>query len=89
MAQDFYSAFHLNGDSLHITSIDEDGVALAGIQALNKKLEKENTELKAQIADLTKAQTSTNTKQADDEKEIAELKQMIQNMSQAQASIKQ
>jgi hypothetical protein len=38
MAQDFYAAFGVGEDDRHITSIDEDGVALAAIKALNAKL---------------------------------------------------
>ncbi len=34
MAQDFYAAFGVGEDDKHITSIDEDGVALAAIKAL-------------------------------------------------------
>lgn len=40
MAQDFHAAFGLNGaDDTHISTVDEDGVALAAIQGLNQKLE--------------------------------------------------
>jgi hypothetical protein len=35
MAQDFYAAFGVGEDDRHITSIDEDGVALAAIKALH------------------------------------------------------
>jgi hypothetical protein len=35
MAQDFYAAFKVGEDDKHITSIDEDGVALAAIKALH------------------------------------------------------
>jgi hypothetical protein len=35
MAQDFYAAFKVGEDDRHITSIDEDGVALAAIKALH------------------------------------------------------
>ncbi|HEX3467118.1 MAG TPA: tail fiber domain-containing protein [Candidatus Elarobacter sp.] len=38
MAQDFYAAFKVGEDDRHITSIDEDGVALAAIKALNRSL---------------------------------------------------
>jgi Chaperone of endosialidase len=40
MAQDFYAAFGVGIDDRHITSIDEDGVALAAIKALSEKLER-------------------------------------------------
>ncbi len=48
MAQDFYSAFHVGADDRHITSIDEDGVALAAIKALHC----ENQSLRARLAAL-------------------------------------
>ena len=37
MAQDFYAAFGVGEDDRHITSIDEDGVALAAIKALHSE----------------------------------------------------
>ncbi len=39
MAQDFYQAFRLGLDDKTIAAMDKDGVALAAIQGLNKKLE--------------------------------------------------
>jgi hypothetical protein len=47
MAQDFYAAFKVGEDDRHITSIDEDGVALASIKALNAKLEVANAGLRS------------------------------------------
>jgi trimeric autotransporter adhesin len=38
MAQDFYAAFGVGEDDRHITSIDEDGVALAAIKALSRQI---------------------------------------------------
>ena len=55
MAQDFYSAFHLGESDTGIDTIDADGVALAAIQGLNAKLEREiaeNAALKARVAQL-------------------------------------
>jgi hypothetical protein len=49
MAQDFYAAFNVGEDSRHIAVVDEGGVALAAIQALNEKVKAqsaENTQLK-------------------------------------------
>jgi hypothetical protein len=46
MAQDFYAAFGVGEDDKHITSIDEDGVALAAIKALHAQ----NAELRAASA---------------------------------------
>jgi hypothetical protein len=47
MAQDFYSAFNVGHDEKYITTVDEDGVALAAIQGLNQKLEKKDAEVQA------------------------------------------
>jgi regulator of replication initiation timing len=53
MAQDFYAAFKVGEDDRHITSIDEDGVALAAIKALhheNAGLHAENAALRERLA---------------------------------------
>src|SRR6185437_2712401 len=47
MAQDFYAAFALGMDDKHISMVDADGVVLASIQALNKKLEEKSAEIEA------------------------------------------
>ena len=47
MAQDFYAAFNVGEDDRHITSIDEDGVALAAIKALNAKLERKEAAIRS------------------------------------------
>jgi len=62
MAQDFYAAFGLGEDELHISTVDADGVALAAIQGLYelsqeqaariRELEKENAALQQQLDDL-------------------------------------
>jgi hypothetical protein len=53
MAQDFHTAFGLNGpDDKHISVLDEGGVALAAIQGLNEKLEEQAKEKDAQIQQL-------------------------------------
>jgi hypothetical protein len=55
MAQDFYAAFGVGEDDRHITSIDEDGAALAAIKALhreNVRLEATNAHLEARLARL-------------------------------------
>lgn len=57
MAQDFHAAYGLNGDDdRHLLSVDTNGVALAAIQGLNAKLERENAELRAQLAALVERQ---------------------------------
>ncbi len=52
MAQDFYAAFNVGADDKHIATVDEEGVALAAIQGLNKKVESEDTALRAENAEL-------------------------------------
>lgn len=41
MAQDFHLAFHLGADNKHIATVDADGIALAAIQGLDRKLEEQ------------------------------------------------
>ena len=52
MAQDFHAAFGLGANDVTIATVDADGVALAAIQGLNDKLERENEALKKRLADL-------------------------------------
>lgn len=52
MAEDFKAAFDLAGDGRSIATVDADGVALAAIQGLNRKLETENASLRAELAEL-------------------------------------
>jgi hypothetical protein len=58
MAQDFYAAFRVGEDDRHITTIDEDGVALAAIKALATKAQRaevKSAQLKRQLDALTEA----------------------------------
>ena len=53
MAQDFHAAFGLNGtDDKHIATLDEEGVALAAIQGLNRKLEDTLEQKETEIGEL-------------------------------------
>lgn len=49
MAQDFAAAFGLGANDVTIATVDADGVALAAIQGLNAKLERENAALRKRI----------------------------------------
>jgi hypothetical protein len=49
MAQDFAAAFGLGENDTTISNVDADGVALAAIQGLNAKLERENAELRTRL----------------------------------------
>ena len=50
MAQDFYAAFNVGEDDRHITSIDEDGVALAAIKALAVRTTESEAALTGRLA---------------------------------------
>ena len=55
MAQDFWNAFHLGEDSLGISTLDPDGIALAAIQELakqNVKLQTSNSILENEVRQL-------------------------------------
>jgi len=72
VAQDFHTAFGLDGtDDKHISVVDEGGVALAAIQGLNQKLEAKSAKLEKENAEL--------------EQTVAELKQMVSELAQARA----
>jgi hypothetical protein len=75
VAQDFHSAFGLDGkDDKHISVVDEGGVALAAIQGLNKKLEDRSQKLELE---------NSNLKQQNDslEKRLDDLEQMVQALA--------
>ena len=50
MAQDFFAEFGVGEDDRHITTIDADGVSLAGVQALYGKLKGQEIQLREQQA---------------------------------------
>jgi len=76
VAQDFHAAFALNGaDDTHITTIDEEGVALAAIQGLNQKLDAGNRSSEIRMQKLE-------AENAELKRTVAELKQMVQSLNQ-------
>ena len=54
MAQDFRAAFGLGGADTYISTIDADGVALAGVQALYRMLLEKDTQLREQQVQIEK-----------------------------------
>ncbi len=54
MAEDFHAAFGLGGDPRYIGTVDADGVALAAIQGLNARLQRENESLRAAVDGLAR-----------------------------------
>ncbi len=71
MAQDFYAAFGVGEDDKHITSIDEDGVALSAIKALHA----ENARLRARLA-----AESRHDRRVD--RELAQLRAAVRTLAQ-------
>ena len=75
MAQDFQTAFQLNGgDDKHISVVDESGVALAAIQGLNQKLDEKDAEIEKLKAKADKVDSL--------EKQLNELKEMVQALAE-------
>jgi len=75
MAQDFYAAFGVGADDKHITSIDEDGVALAAIKALHA----ENAQLRTRLATVTASHSA----------QIAAMQAQLQILSAQMAALRQ
>jgi hypothetical protein len=77
MAQDFYAAFRVGEDDRHITSIDEDGVALSAIKALhaeNRELGSENARMRA---DLLRIRTRLDAVRANDAARLTALERTV------------
>jgi hypothetical protein len=53
-AQDFHAAFAVGAGDKHIAALDANGVALAAIQGLNRKLEEQRLELQQKATEITK-----------------------------------
>ena len=60
MAQDFKTAFGFGETATGISTVDEDGVALAAIQGLDQKLEQKETEIRELKARLDKLEQLIN-----------------------------
>ncbi len=56
MAQDFRAAFGLGADDKHIATVDADGVALAAIQGLNRKVEVQRAAMEQKETEITELQ---------------------------------
>jgi hypothetical protein len=83
MAQDFYAAFRVGEDDRHITSIDEDGVALSAIKALhaeNTELGSENARMRA---DVLRIRTRLESVRANDGARLAALERTVASLSSA------
>jgi hypothetical protein len=77
MAQDFYAAFNVGEDNIHITTSDADGVALAAVQGLYRMAQEKD----AQIAAL---KTEKDTEIADLKARLASLEKLMIAQTQRQ-----
>ncbi len=84
MAQDFYAAFGVGEDDKHITSIDEDGVALAAIKGLHAQ----NAELRAQQRSLRKRLAAMAVLQSQQERTETAMRRDLQRLSAEMASLR-
>jgi hypothetical protein len=76
VAQDFYSAFALGHDDKHISTVDEGGVALAGVQGLYRMLLQKNGE----VAALTQANQDKDAKIQELQVKVDKLQQLEQTV---------
>ena len=72
MAQDFWNLFHLGEDSLGISTIDPDGIALAAIQELAKQNEELRTAVRRYDDELTALRARVQTLEAAEQKTMKE-----------------
>lgn len=75
MAQDFHAAFAVGEDDKHIAMVDADGVALAAIQGLHRRVEAQNAALQARDERIGKL-----------EGELAELRALVRRALQSNAT---
>ncbi len=80
MAQDFWNAFRVGGDSLRISTIDPSGVALAAIQELAKQLEEERTAVRHYETRNLKLEEVVAQQAVRHDAELAELRAMVQSL---------
>jgi hypothetical protein len=85
VAQDFHTAFGLNGaDDKHISVIDEGGVALAAIQGLNEKLEGGSQKAEAGIQKSEARIQTLETENAELKARLEKLEVLIASMKKAE-----
>ncbi len=78
-AQDFHEAFGLGEDDKHISTVDAQGVALAGIQALYQTV----TGLKQSLAETQQSLAELQQSLAEKDREIVELRSHVERLEQS------
>ena len=87
MAQDFYAAFGVGEDDRDITSIDEDGVALAAIQALHAQNATLLVQQRALRVELRSKDRELRTKEAGMQREIDQLRTLVRTIARQQPGV--
>jgi hypothetical protein len=77
MAQDFHAAFQVGENDTTISTVDEEGVALAAIQGLNEKLEQQSKQKDAEIQALQAKAAQVDSLEA----RLNELEQTVQSLA--------
>jgi uncharacterized small protein (DUF1192 family) len=86
MAQDFYAAFNVGEDDRHITSIDEDGVALAAIKALDARVAAKDAEIRSLRADMRRRDARLESSDASLRRQMAMLVNEVRELRDAGAA---
>ena len=76
MAQDFFAAFGVGEDDKHIATVDADGVALAGVQALYRLSLKKDAQIRA-LKQQTEELKSHNRQLAQRVEELSKVQQAM------------
>ncbi len=83
MAQDFYAAFGVGEDEKHIATVDADGVALAGVQALYRLSLQKDDEIRNQQEQLLTLQQQTEKLKSENQ----ELTRQVEELRSSQQKI--
>jgi hypothetical protein len=92
MAQDFYLAFKLGDDNKHISTVDESGVALAGVQALYRLGLKKDAQIHNQQAQIRTLRSEVKELQARESKlarQVLEMEKVQRQMAALEARLAQ
>jgi hypothetical protein len=81
MAQDFKGAFYPGRDDKHISTLEFDGIELAAIQGLNKKMDEHTQSLENELKQKDAEIATLRTKTTETEKRLEELEAIVQSLA--------
>jgi hypothetical protein len=88
MAQDFHAAFEVGAEPTSIATVDADGIALAGVKALDERTERlrsENERLRREVDDLRDEASALRRAQMETDRRVAELIATVSRLTGAPA----